>query len=124
MDDLIVIGFSDENHVNNLRKVFETCRKFNLKVNPTKCQFFKTEVAFLGHICTDEGLKPDPKKLLALEKYPRPHDKDSCRRFVAFTNYYRRFIENFAKIAKPLHRLTGKRIKFQWTENCEQSFQY
>lgn len=80
MDDLIVIGFSETNHISNLKRVFETCRKYNLKVNPSKCQFFKAEVSFLGHICTNEGLKPDPNKLLALERYPRPHDKDAVRR--------------------------------------------
>lgn len=123
MDDLIVIGFSDENHISNLRRVFETCRRYNLRVNPLKCQFFKTEVSFLGHICTDQGLKPDPAKLHAVRTYPRPHDKDSVRRFVAFTNYYRRFIENFAKITKPLTALTRKRAIFNWSSECERSFQ-
>lgn len=113
MDDLIVIGYSEKNHVENLRKVFETCRKCNLKFNPLKCQFFKTEVSFLGHICTDQGLKPDPKKLAAVEKYPVPSDKDAVRRFVAFMNYYRRFVENFAKLAKPLTHLTKKRVEFE-----------
>lgn len=123
MDDLIVIGYSEKNHIENLKKVFEVCRKCNLKLNPSKCQFFRTEVSFLGHICTDHGLKPDPKKLLAVEKYPRPTDKDAVRRFVAFTNYYRRFVENFAKITKPLTNLTQKRVAFNWTEECESSFQ-
>lgn len=123
MDDLIVIGYSEKNHIDNLRKVFEICRKCCLKLNPLKCQFFKTEVSFLGHICSDKGLKPDPKKLVAVEKYPTPTDKDSVRRFVAFLNYYRRFIENFAKITKPLTYLTKKRVEFKWTPECEQSFQ-
>lgn len=123
MDDLIVIGYSEKNHIENLRKVFEVCRKCNLKLNPLKCQFFKTEVAFLGHICSDKGLKPDPKKLLAVQKYPTPHDKDSVKRFVAFVNYYRRFIENFAKLTKPLTNLSKKRVEFKWTSECEESFQ-
>lgn len=123
MDDLIVIGYSEKNHIENLRKVFETCRRCSLKLNPLKSQFFKTEVSFLGHICGDKGLKPDPKKLIAVEKYPRPSDKDAVRRFVAFMNYYRRFIDNFAKISKPLTNLTKKRVEFNWTTDCEQAFQ-
>lgn len=123
MDDLIVIGYSEKSHIENLRKVFEACRNCNLKLNPLKCQFFKTEVQFLGHICSDKGLKPDPKKLIAVEKYPRPSDKDAVRRFVAFINYYRRFVDNFAKLAKPLTNLTKKRVEFLWTAECEQSFQ-
>lgn len=123
MDDLIVMGFSEKHHLQNLRRVFETCRKCCLKLNPEKCQFFKTEVSFLGHICTDEGLKADPKKIAVMQRYPRPNDKESVKRFVAFANYYRRFVENFAKITKPLTNLTKKRVEFQWTEECENAFQ-
>lgn len=93
-----------------MRKVFETCRKCNLKLNPLKCPFFKTKLAFLGHICSDNGLKPDPKKLIAVEKYPTPTDKDAVRRFVGLMNYYRRFVENFAKLTKPLTNLSKKRV--------------
>lgn len=58
---LILIGFSEKDHINKLRRVFETCRKYNLKLIPEECKFFGTEVGFLGHICTNNGLKPDPK---------------------------------------------------------------
>lgn len=123
MDDLIVIGFSEKDHLNKLKRVFETCRKYNLKLNPKKCKFFKSSVEFLGQICTDEGLKPDPKKLEAVAKYPRPQDKDAARRFVAFANYYRKFIRNFAKISGPIVNLSRKRVKFIWSYECEQAFQ-
>lgn len=123
MDDLIVIGFSENDHVNSLRKVFEACRRCNLKLNPLKCHFFRTEVSFLGHVCTDHGLKPDPKKVSVMERYPRPHDKDAVRRFVAFANYYRRFVENFAGLTKPLTTLTKKTVEFAWSDDCEAAFQ-
>lgn len=123
MDDLIVIGFSESHHIENLKKVFETCRQACLKLNPDKCQFFRTEVAFLGHICTDKGLKADPKKIAVMQRYPRPNDKESVRRFVAFANYYRRFVDNFAKITKPLTNLTKKRVEFLWNDECENAFQ-
>lgn len=100
MDDVIVIGLNENNHIDNLRKIFETCRKFNLKLNPLKCEFFRTEVYFLGHKCTANGLLPDPRKMHVVEKYPIPKNKDEAKRFVAFTNYYRRFIENFAGITR------------------------
>lgn len=123
MDDLIVIGFSEKDHIKKLKKVFETCRRVNLKLNPEKCQFFKSSVGFLGHICTENGIKPDPQKILAVEKYPRPHDKDSVRRFVAFTNYYRKFVKDFAKIVRPLTQLTRKKVDFIWSYECEEAFQ-
>lgn len=123
MDDLIFVGFSENQHLNNLKKVFEMCRQNNLKLNPDKCQFFQHEVTFLGHNCTSEGLKPDPKKIETVNEYPRPQNKDDIRRFVAFANYYRRFIRDFSVITYPLTRLLQKRINFNWCEKCENAFQ-
>lgn len=123
MDDLIVIGISENHHLNNLKSVFEMCRKYNLKLNPDKCEFFKSEVTFLGHNCTSEGLKPDPKKIDTIINYPRPRDKDEVTRFCAIANYYRRFIENFSITTHPLTQLRKKRVQFQWSEQCEKAFQ-
>lgn len=66
---------------------------------------------------------PDPNKLKTVEKYPRPTDKDAAKRFVAFANYYRRFIRNFADLARPITNLTRKSIQFKWSEECEEAFQ-
>lgn len=123
IDDLIVLGNSETHHLNNLREVFQTCRKHSLTLNPSKSQFFKTEVTYLGHKCTSKGLLPDENKNEVIRKYPRPEDKDSVRRFVAFTNYYRRFIPRFAELTKPLNHITKKNSVFIWTPECENSFQ-
>lgn len=122
MDDLIVIGFNENQHINNLRRVFEACKKYNLKLNPSKCEFYRTEVCFLGHKCTSEGLMPDPMKLRCVKNYPKPKDKNETKRFVAFANYYRRFIRNFSGITRPLTRLTSKKIKFIWSDECDAVF--
>lgn len=97
MDDIIVVGNSDKNHLENLENVFKTCRKYNLKLNPDKCNFFRHEVTFLGHTCTQNGLLPDKSKMNAIKNYPKPLDKDEVKRFAALTNYYRRFIKNYAE---------------------------
>lgn len=123
LDDVIVIGHSPEHHLKNLRKVFEIMRKFNLKIHPQKCKFFKPEVTFLGHKCTSEGILPDDNKKHVIENYPIPHDKDAARRFVAFANYYRRFIQNFSLITRPTTRLTRKQVAFEWTDECQKSFE-
>lgn len=122
LDDIIIIGHNEEHHLNNIRKVFEIMRKFNLKLHPNKCNFFKPEVTFLGHKCTPNGLFPDDKKKVVIENYPIPQDKNSTRRFVAFANYYRRFISNFSVIAQPLNRLTRKNTSFEWTDECQRAF--
>lgn len=123
IDDVVVIGRTEKHHLSNLRDVFRIFRKCNLKINPTKCQFFRKEVTFLGHLCTEHGVKPDPRKNHAVKNYPRPKDKDEIRRFVAFCNYYRRFINNFAGIAKPLTDQMAKRAIFNWDDKSEQAFQ-
>lgn len=123
VDDIIVLGKNEKDHIENLLTVFERCRKFNLKLNPENCVFFKHEIIYLGHKCTDHGILPDERKSEAVKKYPRPEDKAAVKRFTAFTNYYRRFIYNYAEIARPLNKMTGKNSKFEWTEECEKSFQ-
>lgn len=123
MDDVIVIGTSEDNHLRNLENVFKICRSHNLKLNPDKCEFFRKEVTFLGHKCTQDGLLPDDTKTEVIRKYPRPDDKDAVKRFTAFANYYRRFIRNFAQLAAPLNKLTRKRVEFIWNDECENAFQ-
>jgi RNase H-like domain found in reverse transcriptase/Reverse transcriptase (RNA-dependent DNA polymerase)/Integrase zinc binding domain/Retroviral aspartyl protease len=122
MDDIIVIGCSEKHHLKNLRSVFETCRKYNLKLNPSKCNFFRKEVTFLGHKVTDKGILPDESKFNVVKNYPIPSNADEARRFVAFCNYYRRFIPFFSRIAQPLNQLTRKNSKFVWSSDCQTSF--
>lgn len=123
VDDIIVLGKNERNHMENLKYVFDRCRKYNLKLNPEKCVFFRTEITYLGHKCTDKGILPDDRKTEAVQKYPTPKDKAAVKSFTAFTNYYRRFIENYAEIARPLHKMTGKNAIFEWTDECEKAFQ-
>lgn len=123
MDDVIVIGSSVKHHLKNLEGIFEICRNRNLKLNPLKCKFFRTEVTYLGHKCTADGILPDPDKLRCVMDYPVPNDKDEVKRFVAFANYYRKFIKDFAAISRPLNLLTRKKSVFVWTQQCQKSFE-
>lgn len=123
MDDLIVIGCSEKHHLNNLQSIFENCRKYNLKLNPKKCSFFKHEVTYLGHKCTTEGVTIDDSKINAIMRYPVPKNPDETKRFVAFANYYRKFIKDFASLTQPMNKLTRKNVKFQWNNDCQKSFE-
>lgn len=91
-------------------------------MNPLKCKLFRSEVTYLGHKCTAEGIRPDPQKLSCVVNYPTLIDKYSAKRFVAFANYYRRLIKNFSSIATPLNRLTRKKSIFNWTPECQSAF--
>lgn len=123
MDDLIVLGKTEKDHLQNLQNVFDICLFRNLKLNPEKCEFFKSEVNYLGYRCTNKGLLPDERKIMAVKEYTRPENKDDIKRFVAFCNYYRRFISNFAEISKPLTDLLSKRVEFIWNQQTENAFQ-
>lgn len=122
IDDLVVFGCSLNHHQKNLMRVFEALRKYNLKLNPAKCQFLQTDVTYLGHHITNNGILPDPSKFSVIRQYPVPENVDDVRRFVSFCNYYRRFVENFAKIANPLYRLLRKNVPFVWTQSCQVAF--
>lgn len=123
VDDIIVFGCSFKHHNENLIKVLDRLNRYNLKLNPNKCCFLKSEVVYLGHLITPNGIRPDPSKYDAITKYPVPKNADDVRRFVAFCNYYRRFIKNFAEITTCLNSLSKKNTKFEWTEECQKAFE-
>ena len=123
MDDLICWGRTLQNHNKNLIDIFFRLREVNLKLNPKKCVFLKKELLYLGHVVSGEGVKPDPDKIRIIKEYPRPKDANDVKRLVAFANYYRRFINSFALIVMPLNKLLTKNCEFNWTDECERSFQ-
>jgi hypothetical protein len=123
VDDLVVFGCSQQHHNSNLIKVFERLENYNLKLNPKKCQFMQSSVTYLGHFISSEGIRPDPSKFSAVKNYPKPENADDTRRFIAFCNYYRRFVPDFAELAHPLNLLLKKNTVFKWTEKCQAAFE-
>ena len=83
-----------------------------------------TEVTYLGHKCTDKGILPDDSKYSVIEKYPTHTGADGARRFLAFCNYYRRFIKNFSEYSRHLTRLSKKGVQFEWTRDCDMAFNH
>jgi hypothetical protein len=110
--------------IRTLREIFERIRKFQLRLNGPKCVFGVTEIAYLGHILTRTGQKVDPSKIDAMVNFPKPTDQRSTRSFLGLTQYYKKFIEGYSKIAAPLNQLLRKdmKAKFEWTDDCDQAF--
>ncbi|OMO91869.1 reverse transcriptase [Corchorus capsularis] len=123
IDDILIYSKSDEEHENHLRIVLQTLRDKQLFAKFSKCEFWMRSVAFLGHVISKDGISVDPKKIEAVVNWPRPTNVTEVRSFMGLAGYYRRFVEGFSRIAVPLTRLTQKRANFDWTEECEQSFQ-
>jgi hypothetical protein len=121
LDDIMVYSTSPEQHVKDLRAVFELLRHHNLYTQEDKCEFGLEELGFLGHIVSAEGIRPDPNKTSIIDEWPTPQNITELRSFLGLANYYRKFIHNFAFIAAPLNYLTGK-TEFQWTSQCAKAF--
>ena len=116
LDDIIIFGQSIEEHNKNLAIILQRLRELGLKIQPDKCEFLKPELEYLGHIVTAEGVKPNPKKIEAVKNFKIPTNPTKVKSFLGLSGYYRKFIRNFSKIAKPLTELTKKDIPFHWTE--------
>ena len=123
IDDIIVMGKSFGEHLRNLKKVFKRLRDAGLTLKPSKCVFFQTKVSYLGHIISRDGVSTDPTKISQVEKWPIPQSAREVQQFLGLAGYYRRFVRDFATIARPLHRLTEKTAKFEWTSACDEAFQ-
>ncbi|KAH0764699.1 hypothetical protein KY285_000570 [Solanum tuberosum] len=115
IDDILVYSKSKEEHADHLRIILGILGKQNL--------FWLTSVAFLGYVVSRKGVMVDPQKIKAVKNWVRPISIIKVRSFVGLTNYYRRFVKNFASIATQLTRLTQKEVPFEWIEKCEESFQ-
>ncbi|GFX48940.1 retrovirus-related Pol polyprotein from transposon 412 [Trichonephila clavipes] len=115
-------GRTFEEHLQNIRKVLSKLSDANLKLNPSKCKFFQKEVNYLGHIISAEGVRTDPEKVSAVKNWKRPENLRELRSFLGLCTYYRKFVKGFSNIARPLHKLSESKQKFQWTKECEDSF--
>ena len=123
IDDILVFSSTLEEHLCHLRAVIKRISEAGLKLKPSKCRFVRSEVEYLGHLITPEGLKPNSKLVEAIQEFPRPSDVSGVRRFIGLASYYRRFIRDFARIAEPLRELTRKNVSFHWTPACEDAME-
>ena len=110
LDDVIIFSDSLEDHIRDIREVFELISKAKLKLKLEKCQFMQKSVNFLGHVITPEGIQPDPAKIEKIVNYKVPASADEVRSFLGLIGYYRRFVQNFGSIAKPLTLKTHKDV--------------
>nr|GFB48605.1 putative polyprotein [Tanacetum cinerariifolium] len=123
IDDILVFSKSKEEHEDHLRIVLQTLRQEKLYAKFSKCEFWLSSVAFLGHIVSAEGITMDPIKVEAITKWPRSTSVTEVRSFLGLAGYYCRFVEGFSRLALPLTKLMRKGEKFVWNEEREKSFE-
>jgi len=123
MDDILVYSPTLEQHLKDLENVFSIMRKYNFSINLNKCEFCKNSVEVLGHILSDEGLKPVPNKVFAISSWKTPTNVTQLQSFLGLVSYYRKFIPNFASLADILYKLTSKNSSFAWTNDHSVAFE-
>ena len=134
LDDIIIFSDTKEEHLKRLEAVFQKLHAAGLKLKPSKCFFFREEIEYLGHVVSGKGISTNPKKVEAVAKWPTPQTVYDVRSFLGFVGYYRRFIRNFSKIAKPIREvITGlenqskrsaKKTFVEWTEAADSAFEH
>ena len=123
MDDITVYGGSFEKCLINLETVLHRCIEKNLVLNWEKCHFMVNQGIVLGHIISNKGIEVDKAKIELISKLPSPTNVKTMRQFLGHAGFYRRFIKDFLKIAKPLYKLLEKDGKFIWDEDYQKSFE-
>ncbi|KAL7853106.1 hypothetical protein SRHO_G00188910 [Serrasalmus rhombeus] len=134
LDDIVIFSSTVTQHLERLDLVLGRLQHEGLKAKLEKCFFFQREVSYLGHVISDQGVATDPSKIQAVAGWRTPSTVSELRSFLGFSSYYRRFVEGFAKLAAPLHKLVaemvgakaGKRSEHRfsshWSDQCQSSF--
>ena len=123
IDDILIYSRTFAEHLRMLTTVLERCHASGILLKAEKCRFAQAETEYLGHVISEAGVKPDPKKLDKLRHYPMPTDQRAVRAFLGLASYYRKFVKDFARIATPLYELTKERVTFEWTDQCRGAFE-
>nr|GFB94158.1 putative reverse transcriptase domain-containing protein [Tanacetum cinerariifolium] len=116
-------GPYESEHEEYLKAILELLKKEELYAKFSKCEFWIPKVQFLGHVIDSQGIYVDPAKIESFKDWASPKSPTEIRQFLGLTGYYRRFIEGFSKVARPMTKLTQKKVKFEWGDKQEAAFQ-
>ena len=123
LDDIIVFSPSFDSHISRVHEVLQRIEQANLKLKPEKCHLFQSEVEFLGHVVSQQGIKPNPCNVNKILEMPTPTNVTEVRQILGMGNYYRRFIKGYSELVRPLIDLTKKGRQFKWSVQCNVAFQ-
>ncbi len=122
LDDIIITGKTESEHLDTLRRVLERLEQYGLRAKLNKCEFFQDEIIFCGHKINKDGLHKTQDKIESVMNAPQPQNVSQLRSFLGLINYYHRFLPDLATVLHPLHRLLIKDMKWKWDSKCEQAF--
>jgi hypothetical protein len=122
IDDILIYSKNPEYHAKHLYVILQRLRDHHLYAKFSKCEFWLNTVKFLGHTISDDGISIDPSKVQEVMDWKSPTSVHQIRSFLGLAGYYRRFIPDFSRIAKPMTELLKKGVKFSWDKKCEDAF--
>ncbi|UYV61734.1 K02A2.6-like [Cordylochernes scorpioides] len=122
LDDIFIGSKDEQEHYRILKMIFDKLKELNFTLNKEKCLFLKKDICFLGHIINEDGVRPDSKKLEALERCKKPFDKTSLKSFLGMLSFYSKYIPNMSTLAGPLYQLLKKDNRWKWSNQCEKAF--
>jgi len=123
IDDILIFSKNEEEHAEHLRIVLQHLREHKLYAKFSNCEFWLKKVQFLGHVLSEDGISVDPSKIRDVLDWKTPETVPEIRSFLGLAGYYRRFVPDFSKIARPMTELLKKGVKFVWDDKCDQAFQ-
>nr|GEZ30288.1 putative reverse transcriptase domain-containing protein [Tanacetum cinerariifolium] len=123
IDDILIYSKNEKEHEEHLKAILELLKKEELYAKFSKCEFWIPKVQFLGHVIDSQGIHVDPAKIESVKDWASPKSPTEIRQFLGLAGYYQRFIEGFSKIAKPTTKHTQKKVKFEWGNKQEATFQ-
>ena len=123
LDDIIIFSQNKEDHLKHIEIIFKKLKKADLKLKESKCDFFKKEIHYLGNLISVSSIQPLPKKLDSMHNMPKTRFPKGIKQFLDLTGYYRKFVPRFADMARPLTKLLAHDCEFEWTKQCDTSFQ-
>ncbi|GJR49007.1 putative reverse transcriptase domain-containing protein [Tanacetum coccineum] len=123
IDDILIYSKNKQEHKEHLKLILELLKKSELYAKFSKCEFWISKVQFLSYVIDSQGIHADPAKIESIKDWASPKSPTEIRQFLGLAGYYRRFIEGFSKIAKPMTKLTQKKVKFEWGDKQEAAFQ-
>jgi hypothetical protein len=122
IDDIIIFSGDYQQHLQDIAMVLARLEEAGLTVKNSKCRFYYEQLAFLGHVVSQDGISPDPSRVEAIQHLSAPTDVKSLLSFLGITGYYRRFIYRYAEIASPMYKLVRKNVEWSWDEECDKAF--
>ncbi|GJY09852.1 putative reverse transcriptase domain-containing protein [Tanacetum coccineum] len=123
IDDILIYSRNKQEQEEHLKLILELLKKEQLYAKFSKCEFWIPKVQFLGYVIDSQGIHVDPAKIESVKDWASPKSAMEIRQFLGLAGYYRRFIEGFSKIVKPMTKLTQKKVKFDWGDKAETAFQ-